>query len=364
MRKGVEDFVWLLVIAIVILVVFSLISGSVLLPPDEQLSVIDEFSPGVVGFTTELPSQTILLGDLVVGQTQDQFLKGVLEMVVNQGAFGGTSQKFPVAVEDAFLELKKSVVVSFSVLEANPLGNLVITWNGKEFYNSKPSGKTIVEIEKDAIKRTNQIEFVAEGPGIAFWDTTSYTIKNLEIDLEYGPQKIVPFDLLPSDLQSFDRGEVEFFGGGPGTLDVKINGFPIYADTPQGATEIEFDVTYLNAGNNVLSFVSSDSNSISGAFMNIFSFGNQLISKRSFELTEQDVTLIEQERGRIEIEVEEVQKAGSFEVRINGELVESVPLEEGTTTISFSEAEEGENSLEITATGTAVLSVVTIGIAN
>jgi len=362
--KGVESFLWLLAVAIVIIVVFSLFSGSFIAPGEEQLSVIEEYTPGIVGFSTEIPSQTIILNDFTIGQTQDQFLKGVLEMTVNQGAFGGNSQRLRVEVDDAFLELKRKVRVSFSVLEAVPIGNLIIKWNGKEFYNAKPSGKVTFSIDKDAVKRENFIEFIAEGPGLQFWSATSYKIRNLQINLEYGPQKIVPFDLLPSEIQSFDRGEIEFFGSGPGVLTVKLNGFQIYNGTPSGPNTIEFDVTYINPGNNVLSFISTQYNSLLGGIFNVYSFGNQITSSRTFVLTQEQVDLVKGGRGRVIINVENIIKPGNLLVELNGEVIMDTEAIEGENTIIFSEAVEGENVLEITSTGTLSLSGVTVAISS
>ncbi|MBI4020840.1 MAG: hypothetical protein HY369_01215 [Candidatus Aenigmarchaeota archaeon] len=363
-QKGVEDFVILLAVALIIIVVGLVFSSLVFLPGDGGAIVpVAEFSPGVVGFTTDFPAQTIVLGDFVVGQTQEQFLKGADELIITAGPLGGAVTGVQVAINPAFLELKRGVRVTFSVLEANPLGNLVIRWNGKEFYNAAPSGFTDFVIPPEYVHAENTLELQANGPGLVFWSATSYKITNLDVSLQYGPQRIVPFDLLPSDLAAFDRGEVDFFGGGPGQLEAKLNGFSIFTGQPQGVGKISFDVTYLNAGNNVLSFTSTATNTLSGGVFRIYSFGNKLVKTQTFTLSLDQVNQVKAGKGRVILTVQAIQKPGVLEVTLNDQPLETPAAQAGENIIVFSTALEGENVLQVTTTGTMDISAAVVGIA-
>jgi len=365
--KGVESFLYLLVVAIVIIVVLSLFSGSIFVQPEEEGSfqVLEEFQLGTVGVSQDFASKTISLGELRVGETQEELLKKVLKMDISQGIAGGEKEELAVQVSPAFLELKKGVKISFSMLEANPLGNMVVKWNGKVFYSAKPSGLTELEIGPQYVKGENYLVVEAEGPGLMFWAYTYYSVKNFRVYALYGPQVVVPFEVLPSELQSFDRGEVSFFGSGAGTLEIKVNGVGIFSKIPAGPEEAEFNMgsVPLNVGNNVLSFISSGTNMLSGAVFRIYSLGSQLVKARKFQLEETDLDAISSGKGRIDFIIDSFIKSGIMEIRLNGNKVDIQAIQEGENTVHFpgSMAQEGENTIEFSGTGAWDISEVKIG---
>ena len=359
----VDSFVYLLVIAVVLLVVISLFSGSFTAPPEETgLVTVEEFSLGTVGASEGKVTQTISLGNLNVGETQEELLKELGVVEITQGLTGGNQEEFTVLVSQAFLEMKKGVRISFTVLEAAALGNLHLQWNGKEFYSAAPSGLTEFEIPKDFVFGENNLKIWADGPGIQFWAATSYTLRNFRVHLLAGPHKIVPFELLPSELQTFERGEVSFFGGGSGTLTVKVNGASIFSKTPSGTEKAEFTMSTapLNAGSNVLSFSSSDSNLLSGTVFRLYTLENQLIKTRSFDLTESQV-----KSGKITFTVNKIIKSGVLEVRLNEKKLDLQLLQEGDNPVAFSAEDvvEGKNTLRFSGTGAWDITSVKVGVA-
>ncbi|MBI4181544.1 MAG: hypothetical protein HY520_01075 [Candidatus Aenigmarchaeota archaeon] len=362
MRKGVEDFLILLAIAIILLVAVSLLSGSFTAAPG-PVTAYHEFSPGVVGFTTDFPSQTIVLGDFVVGEVQEERLGGAEQMVVTQSSFGGSPQKIRIPINPAFLELKRGVKLRFSVLEAQALGNLVVKWNGIAVYNARPSGLTTFTVEPGAVKQENILEFSAEGPGLQFWAATSYTLRNVAVLLQYGPQRLVPFEFLSSDLQRFDRGEVEFFGSGEGILEVRVNGFPQFTGTPVGAYKISFNGSYLQPGNNVVSFRSSSTNRMAGAVLRLYQFGNQQVVSRRFDLTQEQAASMGYGRGRVVLDITAIRTPGILNVRANGAPLVVPDLKVGENHIPFPSPRAGENELTLAGDGTWDIELVRIGVA-
>ena len=214
--KGVESFLYLLAIAIVIIVVMLAFSSIDLSGGSggEQAS-FEEFSAiGIVGFSSESVARTIRIGELRVGETQDTLLKEVVQVDITQGLTGGEREEFTVPVTASRLEQAKGAKITFSVLESTPLGNLHVRWNGKEFFNSQASGFEQIEIPKDFVKRENRVEIWADGPGAQFWAATHYEGRSFKVFLLEGPQKIIPFELFPGELQTFNRGEIAFFQRG------------------------------------------------------------------------------------------------------------------------------------------------------
>lgn len=368
--KGPDSFVWLLVIAIVIVVVMLVFSGYVtVLPPGQtpgEFTPLKEFSLGTVGFSAESPFRTIRIGELRVGETQQELLKEVGEMDVSQGIAGGQKQELTVDVHPSFLELNRGVRIIFSVVNANALGNLKVKWNGKGFFNSVPSGRTEFTIPPENVKGENILVLEADGPGILFWSATTYTIRDFKVFMEYGPQKLVPFDLLPSELQSFNRGEIQFFGSGNGILDVKVNGLSIYSKIPLGQEKIAFNLSSvpLNAGSNVIAFVSTQQNILSGAAIRLFSLGSQLVRTRTFELNTLERNSFANKQGRIDFTVAETRRQGLLTIKLNGQSLDVPPVKNGVNTVTFSPTllREGENTLEFSGTGDWDISTVKVGI--
>ena len=365
MAKGmVDSFLILLGVALFILLIISLISGSFLTGTGQkELKVIEEFSLGTIGIAQDFPTRTILLGDSRVGETQTDLLKEVIQVDVNQGLIGGRTETFTVFVDQAFLDLRRGGKITFYVGDSNPLGPLVIKWNGKEIFRGTPQGRQEVSIGADYMKDENRVEIYTEGPGIVFWSSSMYRLDHFITWIEYGPQKIVPFDLLPVELQAFERGEVEFYGSGPGRLDIKVNRVTIFSDIPLGPEKVPFTLTTapVHAGNNVLSFVSTGSNGVSGGILRIFSIAPQTSKIRYFSLAKEDLDKVG--RGRIDFKVDNILRPGVLTIKLNGNEIDVQAVAEGENTVSYSKEflKEGENTIEFSGSGGWEIPSVKVG---
>jgi len=119
----------------------------------------------------------------------------------------------------------------------------------------------------------------------------------------------------------------------------------------------------LNVENNVLSFISSGTNMLSGAVFRIYSLGSQLVKARKFQLEETDLDAISSGKGRIDFTIDSFIKSGIMEIRLNGNKVDIQAIQEGENTVHFpgSMAQEGENTIEFSGTGAWDISEVKIG---
>lgn len=365
MEKAIDTFPYLLAVALFSLLLLSLFSGTYQVDQPDKFQVIEEFSLGTIGESQDFPAKTFNVGDVIVGKTQDEQLKHVILMDISQGMLGGETEKFMIQVPQAFQEIKRGVKITFTVVDANPIGNLKIIWNGKEFFSARPSGVTEFTIPKDYVKNENNVEVRSDGPGLFFWSATRYEIRDFKIFLQYGPQKVVGFDMLPSEIQNFDRGEVSFFGSGSGILQISVNSQPIFQATPVGSKRVEFNLSgiLLNPGSNVLSFSSTASNTLSGTIFRIFLIKSEQVKRRTITLTKEDLTAIQARRGRMDITVKDIIRSGILKVTINGKQIDFPSIQEGENTVFFAstDVQEGNNVLEFTGSGSWDIPTVKVG---
>ena len=368
-RKGVEDFVYLLIVAIVIIVALSIFSGiGPFIAPAENFTVISEFSLGPVGFAYDYPARTESLGSFAVGETQRELLKSVPKMRVIAGLFGAESNEYRIDVPEWLRETMKGVKITFSVEDRAPYGNLIIKWNGKEFYNEQASGAVTVTINSEYVKSSNNLEILAGSPGWYFWANTVYEIRNFNVNLEYGPAKLIPFEIFPNELESWNKGELSFYSIGTGTLSVKINGIEIYNQNPDlsNAIGFEYNDAPLKVGNNIISLSSPEGVlNLQNVELKIFLLTNEIVRTRDFNITAGQYNALKQgKKGRIDYTIDSISREGILKIKLNNNML-SVPAPvTGLNSVYFTsgQAREGENRLEFSGTGTWYISEVDVGI--
>ncbi len=370
-EKGVEDFLYVLIAAVVIMIAFAFITPLVPtgVQPGEMVEM-EEFTLGSVGFIEEVPAKSITLGSFTVGMTQVETIRSFDRMEVQSSMFGRQGQKYTVVIPEWYKDLMEDVKIDFRVDSTNMYGNLVVKWNGRTVYQDEAHPRTYhVEVDKEYVENTNSLEVYCEGPGIMFWASTVYRLKDFKVNLEYGPIKLVPFEIFHNELQTFKKGEISFYAVGDAKLNIKVNGVSIYDQVPAGADSVEFQFTDvpLNLGDNILSF-----STVGGPVqmfdtrLKVYLLANEISRKRTFDITAEEYNSLKQAigKGRIEYVIDNVAREGSMRIRLNGnDLAVPVPVE-GTNIVYFtsSQAQEGNNEVEFSATGSFSVSTVRIGI--
>ena len=357
--KGVDDFLVLLAVAIVIIIVFSL-TGPISTGQFEQIA---SFSVGDVGAVSNLPSRSIQLGSLTIGEPQKESLKSMPQLEVSTGLFDSKKYEFDVLVPDWLISDAKNVRITADVNDANRLNDIVVKWNGKEFYRGKPDAVSF-SISKEFVKSSNVFSIYAEGPGLAFWASNYYMLRNVDIDAEYGTAKIIPFQMLGQDIESFSRAELDFYGIGSNPLAVKVNGKEIYAKTPRGAEKIMFDFsnTSLKAGTNVLSVFSEKPVNLYDAKLNIFLSTSLVTRTNTFDITDMQYNAIG--KGRIDIRVDRVSSQRGLKVQLFGRQLTAPQPSAGILSVYFSknDAQIGRNTIDMSGTGSFYIGEVKVGI--
>ena len=367
----IGDFGWLIVIAIALMAIFYFMTPLSSTVTPTGVKAIKEFTLGSVGYVEAIPAKTLVLGTFKVGQTQTNVLRSLPRLTLSSSLFGADSQEYVIDVPSWYHDSMEKLVINFNVAESNMYGNLVIKWNGREvFYETANPRGYSVEITPDYVEEQNTLVVMAEGPGMRFWANTIYDLRDLEVNLKYGPVKLYPFELFPNELQSFRNGEVQFYGSGPAKLLVKVNGKQIYYKTPTGQDSADFSFTDvpLSMGENILSFETREGIvDLFNTELKIFLLTNQITRSRSFNLTSQDQLAMSQKRfrGRVTYTVESIEREGSLSIKLNGNTL-SVPqpaVGENTVYFTSGDSREGKNTVEFSGTGSFEISKVLIELA-
>ncbi len=372
--KGVDEFVWVFIAAIIVLIIVALVGlymgggGIGPVAPVSNYTLLGNFSLGRVGFTGSSPIRTENIGSFIAGEPQVESIKSVTELGIATSLIGIERREYTLGIQEEILPAVREVKISFDVDETNLYGNLVIKWNGKAVFNRKASvGHYSLTLEKDIVKTANSLEVYAEGPGLLFWASSIYNLKDFRVNQVSGLAKLYPFSLSSGELQTLDKGEISFELGkrDPGKLLIKVNGITVYFKEPSLVEKISFtyaDVPFLKAGNNLVVFsTETGSFNIMDAELSIYSLTNIQVRKRSFDM---DSDMLEEFGiGILEIRVGKIVKEGDFQVSINREDLAAPVMEEGMNRIIFGKnlLQEGRNDIEFSGTGAFDIPEVRIG---
>jgi len=363
-----EDFIYVFIAAIVFIVVMLLVTAFVSFPGAVMNVSVASFSVGEVGYLTDYPTKTLDLKSFSVGETQEESLKAIPQVEVYRNLFTAKSEKFVIGIPEWYETTMRGVRLSFNVYEqsSGQFSRLVIKWNGLEVFNYADAGTDqSIFIEKNRVKSSNTLEIDCEYNAWWFWATSTYTLRNFNVNLEYGPERLIPFTLLASELQGFNRGEINFDGSGCDLL-VRVNGIDVYQGTPSGETKIDF--TYqdvpLTHGGNIVAFISTSGVcNLRNADFKVFLVGNQVVATRKFEMTNEKYNLLNQGfTGKVNYKIDSVMRTGSLTIKLNGASLSVPSPQTGWNSASFtiSDVQQGENEVSFSGTGAFDISEVRI----
>ncbi|MBI4020483.1 MAG: hypothetical protein HY367_04065 [Candidatus Aenigmarchaeota archaeon] len=365
---SVDEFVWVFIAGVMALVVAFLISG---VQFQGQIEPIAEFSVGEIGFTTEVPVRSDDLGSFTLGERQTITLQRIASADIFTNYVTSGKETLPVNIPSAYQDTLDRVRIRFVVQDTNQYGDLVISWNGRKVLDDTiGKGLREVSIPKDSVRNANSLEIKAENPGLRFWASTAYQLQDLTVDVEYGPERIVPVELSSRDLQALNRGVISFFANAQEnrTMRILFNGIKIYEKPPPQQDSAEFSLLTVPivAGTNVITFSAPQGPiQLAEAKLEIFLSTNQLTRTRSFNLTQEHIDQLNSGfKGKVRLTVDEVKRPGSIEVTINNNKVTIPSVAQGENTGEFPAAfvSIGENQVTFSGTGDFVVSTAIIGI--
>lgn len=365
-----DDFIPVFIVAIVFIVIMLLVGAFVSFPaPPMNITVADVGDIGEVGYLTDYPSKTLDLKTFTVGETQEDNLKAIPQVNVYRNLITAHTEKFIIEVPEWYQTTQRGLWINFYIYEqsAAQFSRLVIKWNGLEVFNhGSAATEQSIFIDKIRIKGSNTLEIDAQFNPWWFWATSTYTLKDFNVNLEYGPEKLIPFELLASELQVFNRGEVTFDASGGCDLIVRVNGIDIYSGRPDGEQTIEF--TYqdvpITPGGNILAFISTDGIcQLKDSKFKIYLVGNQVVVTRKFDMTRENYNLLGQDfTGKINYKIDNIMRTGSLVIKMNGRDLPVPTPRTGQNSVTFtqSDAQEVDNKLSFSGTGAFDISNVVV----
>jgi hypothetical protein len=360
MRAKVDDFAYVLVAAVIIIAVLLAIFA--LIPPGGigLVTEIENFTLGGVGFTGE-SMQSLPYGNFRVGDVNTETLKSIPQIQVSSSYFGGVTEKQEVRVLNAYVPLAREATMTFRVHDSTPTyGNLIIKWNGKELYKDGASkGVYTLHIDRQSIYEVNNLEISADGPGLFFWASTVYILRDFSVKLDYGTMKLLPFVLGSTELESFKNGALEFTSPASGTtkLTVKVNGAQVFSAVPAASESVKFDLynSGITPGNNMITMsVQGDPIALQNVLLKIFLSTDNLVKERAINIPSDKYDLFSQGyRGVLEFNVDRITRQGSMSIKLNDKDLNIATVKPGINTVFFSatEAKEGQNTLVFSGTG-------------
>lgn len=366
--KGVDDFFYVLVIALALIIIFSVVSvflpysptsgGGGGGPPGTGIMTIAEFTIGDVGYSEDEPRSTSL-GSFVVGEPQSEPLKSLPQVELSTGWFGSQSETFDVTIPEHLRDSIRDVIITFNVYETNQYANLNVVWNGKSFHAQKsPRGDVRIKIDSNFIQDSNTMELTCDGPGLAFWAATVYTLRSFDVNLNYGPTKYISFEVGQGEMESFDRAELSFIGFGSTMMRVKINGFKIWEGVPEGVETIKFNYTSapIKLGNNIMALDSPNGEiTLNNARFDLYLLTNMISRTRNFDITASQYNLLydQGKKATLSFRVDSVMRTGKATISINGRNLDPGLITEGWNSVEFGSniANSGKNTIEFSGTG-------------
>lgn len=354
--KGFDEFIIVLVIAIILLIVFSLL-GSFFVEREEKVDVLKMFDIGNVGFSEDVAVKVSNIGEIRTGEIQRKEIKFLRSFEISTGYFGSEYKNWVITVPEYLYDSIENIEISFDVDETNYYAPLVIEWNGKRVFE-KTAGlrKYIINIDKSRIGRKNTLKVYTFSPGLYFWASTVYRLKSFRVKIGYGPSKLYAFDLSDSEIKAFSKGEIETFGIGDAYLKVYLNGIKIFDDVVDGTTVIGFNFSSapLKVGENIIAFDSDGVVTLHGTKLKIYLMTNEIIRVRRFNISSEEYKkLSETMKGKIEYHVDNIKRDGILTIKLNGKEMVSNRPSIGWNAFSFTENDihEGLNEIEFSGTG-------------
>lgn len=329
---------------------------------------------GVIG-TVEQDFRVVDFGDINVSyRSPTKTVDQQDELRLIGGAFDEGDTKFvSFDVQDP-----EDLTMSFSVAQARPYGDLIVTLNGEEERTLQPeAGRTHEVTFSNVTEGTNNILMEVEGPGYRFWSSTMYDLRDFEVTVDDMAvrRNTKTFRVYEYEWDGFDTGEIRFDideAVREYPLVIEINGNQVYEASPIDRaltenTSFTRDGTGLSLGENTISFYSQPGAEyqLTGTELDIQFFGSpaQRTVTEEFQLPEDAYRRLDEELGKISFDVNRIGLDREVMVELNDREY-TVDPSTGTNDLMFTrdDVSQGTNELSFTTDGNYEISEVRIDV--
>lgn len=219
-------------------------------------------TPGFLSYLKEKEIEKLIPSTHIFTKTKPLILEERDSLTVKKAAFSSLVPEIYFDLED--LEHVNQVLLDLSI-ESSYGGNLIILLNEKEIFNKKTNKFVPLKLPKSLLAKKNVLTFKVSSPGIAFWKTNQYILKNLKIVAEVivvSTQKSKHlFYLNPTEAENIKEAKLRFslncVPEKKGYLEVKLNQYPIFSGVPENCGDLFYyplPLEIIQSGNNWLTF--------------------------------------------------------------------------------------------------------------
>ncbi|MFH1682274.1 MAG: hypothetical protein ABIA37_00605 [Candidatus Woesearchaeota archaeon] len=277
--------------AVLLAIIMGLIIGFIILiPPEERAKILGEEktgtvssgetvsaekritkevllqeTPGTLSYISEREIEKVIPSVSVFTQTESKILIDKPSALVKKGVF--SSQK-----EELYFELKdltntNKVLLDFSIDSFE--GKLIITLNGQEIFNRETNKISPLTLPKNLLQQNNNLVFEVSSPGIAFWSSNEYYLRNIKVVADItdtsSQESRHLFYVNPDEVKSIEEIslKVSLTCIEMGKLTVKVNNYKVFSGVPQNCNDLLYYTIPSNVienGSNWLSFSTEDGN--------------------------------------------------------------------------------------------------------
>ena len=205
----------------------------------------------------------INFGDFTISYLMGEFVERRENFKVERNYFFEKSRGFVAILDPEIMEIARSAYLYLVIDDTNMLSNLIIEFNGKKVFDKKVGQEElIIEIPVEELERKNRIRIRTSTPGIFFWATAWYQIKEASLVVEYNGTffKKFEFSVDASEIENLKevrlQFEVEKYDAKKlNDMIVKINGKEVFRGVPTLVYfNQEIDKEALRAGKNEITF--------------------------------------------------------------------------------------------------------------
>lgn len=212
-------------------------------PPSQIISqVLLQETPGQLSYIKEREKEISIPSAHIFTEVKSTILEETDELLVKKAVF--SSQPFEIYFDIADLDKTKEVLLDFTI-EAYQ-GRLIILLNNQEIFNRETNKINPLRLPRRLLTKSNTLLFQVSSPGLAFWRTNEYLLKNIKIvaditDLSAQESRHL-FYIKPEESQNIEETSLRFslscLPEKMGKLIVKLNDHLVFSGVPENCEDI------------------------------------------------------------------------------------------------------------------------------
>lgn len=218
-------------------------------------------SPGRISYIKEKEIEKVMPATHIFTKAEPVFLVERGYLAIKKALFSSQIEEIYFKIDD--LAHTENILLDFAV--ETHQGKLIILLNKKEIFNREVSAINPLKLPKSLLAPENTLTFKVSSPGIAFWRTNHYDLKNVRVvadvtDISTQESK-QSFYISSDEAQNIEEAGLRFvlscLPEKLSVLEVKVNDQSIFSGTPESCGDIfsfELSPEIIKTGSNQLSF--------------------------------------------------------------------------------------------------------------